>query len=307
VNIDDANTEPFYRFHRFNEEFNRNVRLTVGALGVVSEMGINNAAALKLLELPTDGEPWGDLTKWKSVTNAVPAAKRFISQIGTVRVISAFEDLLTSSKAEYDRRSESNDGQKAKAAGDEESRNVSLSALYHQLGWDKRGIEPLMPLFDYFVLVRNSIVHRSGRASAALSVAAQKTELATCTKRWHRSTGKRLPSLPTINTGKDVALLPRHAVLASEVCYRIALDVNVRLRAFLAEEGLVYMAAYHCLLSKDPIATNARSSAEAVINVALTGRYRVRLEDRHEAVTFLKSMGEWKACLEAFQQLNSHS
>jgi hypothetical protein len=62
-------------------------------------------------------------------------------------------------------------------------------------------------------------------------------------------------------------------VLAAEVCYRIALDINEHLRESLGAEGLVYMAAHHALLSDNRIPANGRRFPESLINVVLTERY----------------------------------
>jgi hypothetical protein len=38
MNIERANSEPFYRFHRFGEELNRNMRISVAGLALVNQM-----------------------------------------------------------------------------------------------------------------------------------------------------------------------------------------------------------------------------------------------------------------------------
>ncbi len=304
MNIEKANTEPFYRFLRFNEKFNRSVRIAIGALGKVAKTEANRLNKLNLIKLPTDGEPWGSQTKWKTTTRAIPDAKRFISQLGIVLVFSAFEDLLISVKAEYDRYSGFRGlGNASGVPNGSDSEGLAPGRLYRQLQWDAAEFDRVIPLFEYFESVRNCIVHRSGRASKRLIANALKPELAACVEGWHQPTGKRLPSLPTAFVDEEIALLPRHAILASEVCYRIALDLNARLRRFLDAQGLVCMAAYHFLLSGKPILTNARKSPSAVVNMALAGRYRVSLASREEATSLLKAMGKWKACISAFKNL----
>jgi len=296
MNISSANTEPFHLFHRFNEEFNRNMRIAVGALGVVTQMK-STGVAEKVLRLPTLGEPWGAHTLWKDVAKEVPGTKRFLSQIGIVRVFSAFEDLIIGAKGEFDRN--------ARLRGLEDSRNASQDVLifYNELGWDAKALKCLTPLFDYFVVVRNCIAHQSGRANGTLVALDGSGGLKKCLQGWQSKRNKKLPPLPVVTVGKEIPLLPRHAILASEVCYRIASDINKKLRQSLGTEGLVYMAAYHALLSDDRIQTNAKRFPESLINIMLTDRYRIEVDTKSEVIAILRSIGKWDEYRKAFERL----
>jgi len=105
-----------------------------------------------------------------------------------------------------------------------------------------------------------------------------------------------------VTLGKEIPLLPRHAVLAAEVCYRIALDINEKLRDSLGTEGLVYMAAYHSLFSDDRLPTRGRRFPESLINLVLTERYRIDV-DKKEVIAVLKSIGKWAEYRETFEKL----
>jgi hypothetical protein len=295
MDISNANTEPFFLLHRFNEEFNRNMRIAVGALGVVTRMK-RKRTAKKVLKLSTLGEPWGAHTVWKDVVREIPGTKRFLSQIGIVRVFSAFEDFLIGAKSEFDRN--------AHLRGLEGSQNASqdLPVFYGELGWDDRAMKPLIPLFDYFVVVRNCVAHQSGRTNATLVELAAGQDLKKCLRGWKSKRNKKPPPLPKVALGKEIPLLPRHAVLAAEVCYRIALDINEKLRDSLGSEGLVYMAAYHALLSEDRIQSHGRKFPESLINFVLTNRYRIDL-DKREVIGVLKSIGKWNEYRRTFERL----
>lgn len=295
MDISKANTEPFFLLHRFNEEFNRNMKIAVGALGVVARTK-QKKAAKKTLKLPTLGEPWGNQTLWKDIVKEIPGTKRFLSQIGIVRVFSAFEDFLIGAKAEFDRN--------AHLRGLEGSGNASqdLPVLYSELGWNDQAIEQFTPLFNYFVVLRNCIAHQSGRANATLVELDAGEDLKKCLWGWKSKRNKKPSPLPNVAIGKEIPILPRHAVLAAEVCYRIALDVNEKLRESLGIEGLVYMAAYHALLSEDRIQTHGRKFPESLINYVLTDRYRVDI-DKREVIGVLKSIGKWDEYRHAFERL----
>lgn len=304
MKITEANTEPFYQFHRFNEELNRTMRITVAGLAIVNQMATQNRIAEGPIELPSDGEPWGKIV-WNNPARMVMPAKRFVSQMGVVRVITALEDFCVGVKAEYDRYTQI---QSAPAESDHSSEiddeGISPTKLYAELAWNKGILDTLSPLYEYFSKVRNCIVHRSGRASKELNKYAGSSRLAQCVNAWHGPRKKKLPPLPTIAIGNDLPLLPRHAILASEICRRIAVDANEKLLNYLGAEGVAYMAAHHSLLSDHPMPTSARHSAQGILNAILTNRYRVKIEYREEAVQALGRLGKWKTYLRRFERLH---
>jgi hypothetical protein len=58
-----ANSEPFVVFHDFLEEFDRNIKVTYGALALTGRMPPNSMsnAGNRLVRLPTEDEPWGQI------------------------------------------------------------------------------------------------------------------------------------------------------------------------------------------------------------------------------------------------------
>jgi hypothetical protein len=59
MDILNANTEPFCRFHLFHEEFNRSTKVAFGALDLL----VRGTARTVL---PTGEEPWGEHTEWRN-------------------------------------------------------------------------------------------------------------------------------------------------------------------------------------------------------------------------------------------------
>jgi hypothetical protein len=304
MDIAGANTEPFYQFHRFSEELNRDLRIAVAGLALVKQAAAQDQTSATPIQLPIDGEPWGT-NFWRNPTKAVAPARRFVSQMGVVRIVAALEDFCIGVKAEHDRYNRiSGEAAEHNYESDETDEGISPSKLYSEVGWKKDSLDSLSPLYEYFSKVRNCIVHRSGRASSELNKYAASERLAKCVGDWHGPRKKKLPALPNISTGNDLSLLPRHAILAGEVCRRIAVDANEKLLKYLGVEGLAYMAAYHSLLSSTPVVTNARSSAQAVLNFILTNRYRAKLAYREEAVQILGRLGKWKPYLRKFERMS---
>lgn len=299
MNLTDANTEPFYRFHRFHEEFNRTIRMTVAGLALVRQQ----PSAGGPVALPTDGEPFGK-NLWNNPAKWVLSAKRYVAQMGIVRVVASLEDFCVGVKAERDRfaaiKGDRVDGD---SHDQEDAEGLSPMSLYARLGWEKDVLTGVEPLFTYFSKARNCIVHRSARASKDLATFSIQSGLIACVSGWKGPRNKRLPSLPAVSAGIEVSFLPRHAVLSSEVCRRIAVDANERLLNYLGDDGVVCMAAHHSLLSDEPITMDARKSARAILNYLLTSRYRVKLQNRDEAVQVLSRMGKWKPYLRRYERL----
>ena len=301
MDIRDANTEPFFRYYRFHEEFNRHIKVVTGALGLVLRESASTTGTN--IRLPTDGEPWGTHTEWKRPSTVVPPAKCFISQLGVVRVLSAFEDFTVGLESEHSRyKNLMTAPQRGTSPQQTSLEGEKIEAAYRRLGWDIEDINELLPLLTYFVIVRNCIAHRSGRASDELLQCAKGEKLKHSLSQWEASTRKPPPKLPTIEVGETIPLLPRHAVLASAVCYRIAFDSNNKLREFLGIRGFVYMAAHHAILADDRIGYNLAKTVRAAVNFALTDRYHVVVDDAHESIAHLKAINRWEACATAFRR-----
>ncbi len=308
MNLELANSEPFFRFHKFREDFDRNIKVAFGALEKLKLAANAIDAEGKQAEFtvtPTGEEPWGEGIKWKNISPVASQACRFLAQMGLVRVTSAFEDFLVNVGAEHDRYTDLIKGGSAaplEIAGDENQGGL-LSKLCERLKYDIHPVAYLLPLLNYFVTARNCVVHRSARASVALVEQAKSGELSDCLKNWPNLRGKPLPELPQCSFNDELPFLPRHAVLAADVCYRAANYLNAKLVESIGAEGIVYMAAHHALIREDPLPTNAFKSPDRVVNGVLSGRYRIREVSSLETIGILKSLGKWDTCFQSFENL----
>lgn len=308
MNIQGANTESFYKFLRGQENLGSNIKLAYGALHAMVE---NEGATLpdkeiSSIALPIGDEPWGNRkTRWRTIKRRVPLVRDFIAQMALVLVTSAFEDFVSNVISEHSRYSGfSGQEPPSKPLLDQENDSRDpLRHLYSSLQWDAQPIQYLLPLYDYFILARNCVVHRAGRASDALVEKAGSGRLQDCLENWPSRPGKKLPQLPQIQEGHDIPFLPRHAILFSEVCQRAARDINSRLLEYLGADGIVYMAAYHGLLADDRIKTNARRSPEQIINLILTERCRASVPDKYEVIGILKKLNAWNRCRTKYNKL----
>jgi hypothetical protein len=305
MNIDKANTEPFYRFHRFHEEFNRNMRVSIGALARLKNDAIDEEGSSKRVTTPTDGEPWGTELDWNNLQPIIATSKQFISQLAIVRVMSAFEHFLVCAQGEIHRNEvfrkvEMSQFGTGVSTNSQVERFVRLLRI---LGVESARSNKVRIVLKYFVVIRNCIVHRSGIASAALVKLGESDRLLKIVRKWNAAKRRRhVPKLPTAVEGDTLSVLPRHAVMASDVCYRAAMEINSGLVKVFGVDGLLNMAAHHCFFSSRPVIRGDERSAEAAIRLALTSRYRFKDVGRQETIGGLVNIGIWKDCLNAFEK-----
>lgn len=304
MNFDYAITEPFLRYHEFQVSFDRNIRVAYGGLQMLrTGAKLEHKGDVALVEVPAGDEPWGKPRLWKNVPVLVSHSARFLSHMGAVRVLSAFEDFLIATKAEYDRYTGIAVGAPVPESDDAES--LGFSSLCQQLGWNQAAIAPLLPLIEYFTLIRNCIVHRNGRASRALVRYAESEKLATSISAANSGRMRRLPTLPSLATNADIPLLPRHAVLAAIVCRWLAAFANGQLIQHFGESGMAYMAAHHGLLAPETSVLMKAKTPVVMMNRLLCERYRVRQVDPVHVVANLKQLGCWKKCCTRFETLRA--
>ena len=300
-----ANSEPFVLFHDFLEEFDRNIKVTYGALALTGQLLPNStsSAGNALVRLPTGDEPWGTETKWRSLDTVVKNSKLFVAQIGLMRIFSAFDDFLSGIRAEYDRFEKITAQRDSVTSHGGEGDDIGLRQLCSFIKLPISSLEAILPVFDYFVVVRNCLAHRSGRASYALASRSSSSELRVALERWPVRRGRTLPELPQTVQGKQIPLLARHAIFAGVVCRKLAKLINDHLIAQIGDKGIAFMAAHHFLLAEEPIVNAPRRDAEAVVNQILSGRYRVHKIGQHQTIRILKELNRWEQCQVRFRQL----
>jgi hypothetical protein len=278
------------------------MRITVAGLGLVRQQ---QRTADGPVRLPTDGQPFGD-NLWNQPGQKVLPAKRLLAHMGVAHIITLLEDFCVGLKGEHDRFTAGSGHSAGRHNADEaEANGLSPKSLYTQLRLRKDTLNRVEPLYEYFVKVRNCVIHRSGRASSELHRYASQPKLRACVEGWEGPRAARIPALPAIILGEEIALLPRHAILASEVCRIIARDANRQLVDFLGENGMISMAAHHSLLAENRIRTAARNSPQAILNYLTTDRYRIGLASTDEAVRVLSRIGRWKPYLRRFERLKA--
>ncbi|WP_260596959.1 hypothetical protein [Sphingomonas endolithica] len=294
-----TNSEAFYRFHRFNESFDRNLKVTIGALEGL-RTGVF-AVTTGRTNLPIGNEPWRKLTALVDPVAAAESAIRLTATMGIVRVSAALDDFLVILEADFDRTAFTRSGATAPSMPlPRQFEGLKIPEAAAKLGLDPSPLAYLMPFHRYFTSARNCIVHRNGRANAELVQIARSLELSDCHTMWPTRRGTPVPALPVIEEGAEVDWLPRHAILCLSVYYAAAKWLNDQWVAVLGPPGLVYMAAHYALLDADPVAWRRGRSVETVIRTALDNRYRYRALTAVEIIDELRTMDKWRTCSAAF-------
>lgn len=274
-------SEPLRLLIDFHNQFNRNIKITFGALASLDGSASANA---EVVALPSGPEPWGKTTRWSNLNPRLKDAASFVAELGLARAASAFEDYVNGACAELDRLS-------FRSASLEASTNVTR--LIERLGIDGAIVADTTQMVDFFDVARNCVVHRSNRASPSLAELAQSAAFLGLLERWPRRISKWRVSIPDVQEGRIVEWRPRHAIMASDAYYRLAVALDRALIHQVGEAGLTNMAAYWCLLADRPAPCSAKINPETMVRSQLMSRYLARSVDLGEVVSHMRQTGKW--------------
>lgn len=294
-----TNTEAFYRLHRFNESFDRNLKVTFGALEGLrtGTFPVTNGRT----DLPIGQEPWRKATSLTDPQSEGKNAIRLTATMGIVRVTAALEDFLETLEADYNRTAFTREkGNSTNIPIEAEHQLLKIPSLAARIGIDPAPLAYLMPFHRYFTLARNCIVHRSGRATGEFEEFASSGELRDCHSNWITKRGSPMPVLPNIVAGGEIDWLPRHTILCLAVYYSAAKYLNDQMVILMGPKGLAYMAAHYVLFDADTVASRSHRRVEVAIRTVLHNRYRYRGLDNNQLISALRAMGKWQSCSAAF-------
>ena len=284
-----AVSEPLRRIIDHHNAFNKTIKLLFGSLNKVMSDGLKNDISVSL---PYGEEPWGEPKRWSSSADGHAAAE-LLAELGIVRAASAFEDYLKGIISELDR---------AGIDLADSSKSDLLERVFIRLSVAPSD-RPSLDLVRFFDCARNCIVHQMGRANAELvgiSISGGLADaLASSTP---RVKVKWKPTIPVVSIGTSVLWRPRHAIMASDAYYKVAIAIDKNLLAVLGNGRFVAMAAYWAVMSPVPI-VEAKSSLIATLRSALNNRYRVKVKAT-EIGPLLKSVDKWEQTKLAFQSRN---
>jgi hypothetical protein len=295
-------TEPHVRFLESHADMNSLCRVGAGSLWYMKQqVGLLGPGLLRSC-VDRAGQAWRRNTNLGDEPHAVVKTWRVFAGMAVVQVFSAFDDFVSSMRAELDRWAHSGEDNRvldstddAVASDDDDTELSSVDRLFRQYSWAAAELDKFRPALACFKLIRNCVVHRNGRASQKLADLVADPEHVRGMAEWPGSKAITALKFPAPSRGELIQLEPHHAVFASDACLQFARIINSNACGMLGDAGLVRMAAYHGLLSSDPIPVlSPVADADKVVSYLLASRYSLRGFSNDTLVKVLNKLGIWK-------------
>jgi hypothetical protein len=220
-----------------------------------------------------------------------------VGAFAIVSLFSAFDDFLNGVEADIARHAGYGGKSPTPEGGDELDEDDRLTKLYRRYGWDTKGIKHLLPVLAYFRLMRNCICHRSSRCSKALADLSTDDDLK---EAFHGLLVRTNPSHPAFDYNQEIFVEPTLAISCSDVLRKICSDCNRKYIDHIGVDSFLRIVVHNLLFTGRKVRTDAYKSPEAVLNLALSERYRVPVNDRLEPAKALARIGIWKEFVREF-------
>lgn len=318
--VANGSTEAFIHYHKFHEQFNSRVQVTLAGMLMFRKF-VGGVRGVNRLDrwVQSSGMPWPPHPRTQHPTKVVDKVIANLGQMAVVEAVSAFDwftldyvavlaqfspDSRTSGPFNHahtpvicDHNNPIDYCVCCRACAvqfcDNHKLHQRVESICAGLNIHQSDSSNLLPLFHYFRLARNCIVHASGRASKDFVVHSQSTGLSDSLSYWNSITRKPSPGLPAPPAGDIIPLTMAHAVLASGVCHRIAKAIDGQAGMWLGVEGFVHMAAFYSLFSaQHGYRRSHHDRPESAVSLFLS-RYRIKNVNNSEIRTIARRMGIW--------------
>jgi hypothetical protein len=319
IDISNAQLDPYRGFHYFHEDLNIYLKVSLSSALLLVRHSAEPQDHDKLHDLIKLAHPSWNTPPVRNMSLAIQRKSyASISAYALVTVFSAFDDFLIGTKAELHRfqstpkstsshdANESTPFSAARADAvaredddDEDDSEERLRAFYSKNTWDSTSINIFLKVVRYFRLCRNCIAHRNGRASRALVKHSSDAELHGLVS---SLLDKASNGLKKYLINEEIFIEPTQAILCSHLLRKIALDANVQLLRTLGFDGFLRSVAHHTMFGDSIVRSEAYKTPEAVLNFALTDRYRATMSNREECVQEMKRLGLWKKYIIEFEK-----
>jgi hypothetical protein len=299
-----STSEPFYWMARSHGSLNRRLKMSFMSFRLLDSF-LSDSSEESLTSLIEQASTyWTRDFRKEDAAEHASGAKRMISELGVAAAYSAFDHYLTGIAGEIDRWSARGEPFFGEGEAPDADPGEDAKAGFGRLKrWAEKVIElePMLPILEFFIAVRNAAVHRSGNISKVLEIKASETRLLDSLEQWPRRKSRPLPGLPSFKAGENLRLSPEHSLLASDVFLKAAKAIDSFVCGNILEfDGIVNMAAYHVFKSPEPVidCTLHRSADRAVLWV-LTDRYHTQT-DSIEVISSMRRTETWQECFRAF-------
>ena len=257
----------------FHIDLNKYVKLSVAALNHLSDTS-NDSKELSdiIAELfKGAGERWYP-TYYVDPHHEIEDLKFQLTESALMRVYSSFEvflDEISGSYSEY----------KVKNPVEVEPTSYGLIAtkLFAAFGWDIKNIEYLLPVYHFYNVARHCVVHQMGIANKELIELSTSSDFLDAIEGWPTvNPGNQLSPPPTVKDNQKIDLRPHHAITYSDVCYRLASEINRKLIEMVGYEYIVRFIAIERILKKETLDYPPCKDSYHYLRYILKEEYRIK-------------------------------
>lgn len=237
-------------FSGFHIELNKYIKLSVAALNYLSESRTDPKELSETISklIVGAGERWTP-TKYADPHGEIEELKIQLTESAIMRVYSSFEVFLDEISGSYSTY-------KLKKPEKVESTAIGATALnlFIAFGWHTKEIEYLLPVYHFYNVARHCVVHQMGVANKELIELSTSNEFLKAIENWPTVVyGTQLSPPPVVNSDRKLDLRPHHAITYSDVCYRLASEINRKLIETIGYEHIVKSVAVKRVLEAESL------------------------------------------------------
>jgi hypothetical protein len=273
MDLSEAISSHLKRFSEFHIELNSYIKLSVAAL---DHLYASSGDPRELSDCISDlivnaGERWTP-TKFLNPRLEISNLKSQLTESAIMRVYSSFDVFLDEINGSYDQYIS-----KSPLVIDDSAYGPKVQQLFSRFDWDIKSIDYLLPVYHFYNTSRHCVVHRMGKANKELAELSNHIDFLNAIRTWPTvAPGRQLSPPPKVNDDHKLDLRPHHAITYSDVCYRIASEVNQKLFGMIGREGLVESVAKDHILRCEALRYPACKNVYSYLRYILTEEYGVK-------------------------------
>ncbi|NAR73915.1 hypothetical protein [Acinetobacter haemolyticus] len=293
MDISEAASTHLRDFSDFHIDLNKYVKLSVVALNHLFDSTGDPKELSDLISelIKGAGERWA-ATNYVDPHGEIEDLKFQLTESALMRVYSSFEvflDEISGSYSEYKLKNPE--------PIDSAAYGATALKLFSAFGWDTKKIEYLLPVYHFYNIARHCVVHRMGKANKELIELSASSDFLEAIENWPTVIpGNQLSPPPTININKKIDLRPHHAITYSDVCYRLASEINKKLIEMVGYEYIVKSVAIERILKRDSLDYPPCKDAYHYLRYILNKEYKLKGVEFHLIKAVLEKEGIRQKC-----------
>lgn len=219
-------SEPYKIYLESHTRLNNYIKISTVAVDFLFNSKENDSDLSLLLNdlILKSGERWTPRVI-KDSKNEVDALKNDLVKSAIIWVYSAFDVFFRQMEgilSPYFKITEIDCDKKS----EDTSRANKVLELYQKLKWDTSDITYLIFMLRFYELLRHLIAHNMGKPNDKLIEIANSEDFINSILNWKTKFPKKKISPPPIIQDQKIELRPHHSIIYSEVCLRIAKNIN---------------------------------------------------------------------------------